>query len=83
MKHYNASEQEAKKNFEEISEDAWKVMNEECLGPKTMSREVVTRFFNLGRVVHAFYEHGIDGFTDPRNVIEAYIVELLLDPIGV
>lgn len=80
MKHYNVSEQEAKKKFEEIAEDAWKDLNEECLEPTAMSREIVTCFFNLARIANVFYKHGTDGFTDPRKV-EAYIVALLLDPI--
>lgn len=80
MKHYNVSEQEAKKKFEEIAEDAWKDLNEECLEPTAMSREIVTCFFNLARIVNVFYKHGMDGFTDPRKVLEADIVALLLDP---
>ncbi|CAI9087771.1 OLC1v1021941C2 [Oldenlandia corymbosa var. corymbosa] len=81
MNQYNVSEEEAMAKFEEMVEDGWKDMNEECLKSNPMSRETLMSFFNLARMVHVFYGDGVDGFTNPHQVTEPYIRAVLVDPI--
>ncbi|XP_027162920.1 viridiflorene synthase-like [Coffea eugenioides] len=82
MKHYNVSELEAKKKFADIAEDAWKDINEEFLKlSTTIPTEILERFLNLARIVNVFYKQGVDGFTNPHNVVEPHIIDLLRDPI--
>ena len=86
MKEYDVMENDAKAKFLEMAEKAWKDMNKESLnlnvgiGPM-IPRQIVKIFLNLGRVVNVLYKDGLDGFTDPRQVIEPYITAVLVDPI--
>ncbi|CAI9102855.1 OLC1v1001209C1 [Oldenlandia corymbosa var. corymbosa] len=83
MNHYGVMEHEAMAKFEDIVENAWKDVNGECLklDSNIIKSETLTRFLNLARIVHVFYEHRVDGFTNARQVLEQHIVALLVDPI--
>ena len=78
MKDYNVSEEEAARKFREMWEDTWKVMNEECLRPTPIPRDVLKMLLNITRVSETIYKHGIDGFTQP-HAIEDHIRAMLVD----
>ncbi|XP_027155050.1 vetispiradiene synthase 2-like [Coffea eugenioides] len=82
MKDYNVSEEEAMKKLEEMYEDTWKIMNEECLRPTTIPREILKVILNLARTCEVVYKHRGDGFTDQRR-IEAHIKATIMDSISV
>ena len=78
MKDYNVSEEEAAKKIREMCEDIWKVMNEECLRPTPIPRDVLKMLLNITRVSETVYKHRIDGFTQP-HAIEDHIRAMLVD----
>ncbi|XP_027182158.1 viridiflorene synthase-like [Coffea eugenioides] len=78
MKDYNVSEEEAARKFREMWEDTWKVMNEECLRPTPIPRDVLKMLLNITRVSETVYKHRIDGFTQP-HAIEDHIRAMLVD----
>ncbi|CDP18842.1 unnamed protein product [Coffea canephora] len=82
MKDYNVSEEEAMEKFEEMCEDTWKVMNEECLRSTTIPREILKVILNLARTCEVVYKHRGDGFTDQRR-IEAHINAMLMDSVSI
>ncbi|XP_027182188.1 viridiflorene synthase-like [Coffea eugenioides] len=82
MKDYNVSEEEAMKKFEEMCEDAWKVMNEECLRPTTIPREIFKVMLNLARICEVVYDQREDKFTCP-SYLEGYVKAMFIDSISV
>nr|ANO43018.1 terpene synthase 11 [Tripterygium wilfordii] len=79
MKEHGVSKEEAIEIFQEMIENAWKDINEECMKPTTMSREILLRIFNLIRVMDVMYKHE-DLFTNPAGMKE-YIKSLFIEPI--
>ncbi|XP_071918653.1 viridiflorene synthase-like [Coffea arabica] len=78
MKDHNISEEEAAKKFREMIENAWKVMNEECLRPTPIPRDGLKMLLNIARVGETVYKHRIDGFTEP-HIIKDHIRAMLVD----
>ncbi|KAL4273437.1 hypothetical protein GQ457_13G000890 [Hibiscus cannabinus] len=67
MKQHNLSEERTLKDFEKLLEDAWKDVNEECMRPTAIPRDLLIRPLNFARASYLFYKHG-DGFTNPEYV---------------
>ncbi|KAE8704279.1 putative terpene synthase 6 [Hibiscus syriacus] len=67
MKQHNLSEQLTLKAFEKLLEDAWKDVNEECMRPTCIPRDLLLRHLNFARASYLFYKHG-DGYTHPEYV---------------
>ncbi|KAE8680309.1 putative Terpene synthase 21 [Hibiscus syriacus] len=81
MKQHNLSEKLTLKAFEKLLEDAWKDINEECMTPTVVPRDLLLRHLNFARPSYMFYKHG-DGYTDPKYVKD-YIRTLFVDPIPI
>ena len=81
MKQHNLSEKAAVKDLEKMLEDAWKDMNEECMRPTAVPRDLLLRLLNFARVTYFFYKHG-DGYTHPEYVKDD-IRALFVDPIPI
>ncbi|KAE8704278.1 putative Terpene synthase 21 [Hibiscus syriacus] len=81
MKQHNLSEQLTLKAFEKLLEDAWKDVNEECMRPTCIPRDLLLRHLNFARASYLFYKHG-DGYTHPEYVKDD-IRALFVDPIPI
>ncbi|KAL4273730.1 hypothetical protein GQ457_13G000900 [Hibiscus cannabinus] len=81
MKQHNLSEEFTLKDFEKMLEDAWKDVNEECMRPTTVPRDLLLRHLNFARITYMFYKHG-DGYTHPEYVKDD-IFALFVDPIPI
>ncbi|CDP07835.1 unnamed protein product [Coffea canephora] len=82
MKDYNVSEEVAAKKIREMCEDIWKVMNEECLRPTPIPRDILKMLLNIARVGETINKHRIDGFTQP-HAIEEFVRAMLVDFMSV
>ncbi|OMP06865.1 hypothetical protein COLO4_07836 [Corchorus olitorius] len=81
MKEHNLSDKETLEKFEKKLEDAWKDINEECMRPTTIDRDILMRPLNIARVSYLFYKHG-DGYTHP-TCIKDDIHALFIDPVPI
>ncbi|GMJ10480.1 terpene synthase 21 [Hibiscus trionum] len=81
MKQHNLSEELTLKEFEKLLEDAWKDVNEECMRPTVVPRDLLLRQLNFARPSYFFYKHG-DGYTHPEFVKDE-ICALFVDPIPI
>ncbi|XP_057772198.1 germacrene A synthase-like [Salvia miltiorrhiza] len=84
MRENGVTKEEAIAKFWEMSRNAWKECNEECLRPSCYkSRDILTRILNCGRLVDVTYKNNEDGYTNPEKVLKPHIVGLLVDPFEV
>ncbi|XP_057772197.1 germacrene A synthase-like [Salvia miltiorrhiza] len=84
MKENGVTKEEAIAKFWEMSRNAWKECNEECLRPSCYkSRDTLTRILNFGRVVEVSYKNNEDGYTNPEKVLKPHIVGLLVNQFEV
>ncbi|KAL4360581.1 hypothetical protein GQ457_04G005450 [Hibiscus cannabinus] len=81
MKQHDVSENATLKDFEKMLEDAWKDVNEECMRPTVVPRDLLIRHLNYARVTYLFYKHG-DGYTHP-DYLKHDIYTLFVDPIPI
>ncbi|XVF26423.1 hypothetical protein REPUB_Repub14bG0015200 [Reevesia pubescens] len=81
MKQHTLSEKDAFKDFEKKLEDAWKDMNEECMRPTAVPRDLLSRLLNLTRATYMFYNRG-DGYTHPEYVKDD-IRAMFVDPVTI
>ncbi|XVF26425.1 hypothetical protein REPUB_Repub14bG0015400 [Reevesia pubescens] len=81
MKQNTLSEKDALKDFEKKLEDAWKDVNEECMRPTAVPRDMLSRLLNLARASYMFYNRG-DGYTHPEYVKDD-IRAMFVDPITI
>ncbi|KAK8605752.1 hypothetical protein V6N13_102524 [Hibiscus sabdariffa] len=81
MKEHGVSEKNTLEDFEKMLEDAWKDVNEECMRPTVVPRDLLIRHLNYARVTYLFYKHG-DGYTHP-DYSKHDIYALFIDPIPI
>ncbi|KAL4273924.1 hypothetical protein GQ457_13G000940 [Hibiscus cannabinus] len=79
VKQHSLSEELTLRDFQKLLEDAWKDVNEECMRPTTVPRDLLLRHLNLARASYFFYKHG-DGYTHPKYVKDDIRV-LFVDPM--
>ncbi|KAL4272862.1 hypothetical protein GQ457_13G000910 [Hibiscus cannabinus] len=80
MKQHKLSEELTLKYFAKLLEDAWKDVNEECMRPTTVHRDLLIRPLNFARASYLCYKHG-DGYTHPEYLKDD-IFTLFVDPIS-
>ncbi|KAK9005287.1 hypothetical protein V6N11_042730 [Hibiscus sabdariffa] len=79
MKQHSLSEKATLEDFEKMLEDAWKDVNEECMRPTTVPRDMLLRHLNFARPTYLCYKHG-DGYTNPEYMKDD-IRALFVDPM--
>ncbi|KAK9026056.1 hypothetical protein V6N11_038904 [Hibiscus sabdariffa] len=79
MKQHNLLEERMLKDFEKLLEDAWKDINEECMRPTAIPRDMFIRPFNFARISYLCYKHG-NGYTHPEYLKDD-IRALFVDPM--
>ena len=82
MKQQNLSEKDALLDLQKKLEDEWKVINEECMRPTAIPRDLLLPPLNVARVSYLFYKHG-DGYTNPDPYMKDDIGALFIDPIPI
>ncbi|KAK6231026.1 hypothetical protein QUC31_002544 [Theobroma cacao] len=82
MKQHNLSEKDALHDLKKKLEDGWKDINEECMRPTAIPRDLLLRILNFARVTYLFYKHG-DGYTDPDPYMKDDIRALFVDPVRI
>ncbi|CAN1252673.1 (-)-germacrene D synthase [Linum perenne] len=83
MKQYNASQKQAVDALSQFIQHDWRDINEECLKtPDFVSREVVSMFLGLARVVEVIYKE-FDGYTVSNTDTRDMMTALLVTPIVV
>nr|AYJ71561.1 bisabolol synthase [Eremanthus erythropappus] len=78
-----ATEEEACELFSKQIEDAWKVINRECLRPMDVPFLLVMPAINLARICDALYSKGNDGFNHAGEEVINYIKSLVVHPLVV
>ncbi|CAI9785744.1 unnamed protein product [Fraxinus pennsylvanica] len=79
-KEHGASKQEALDKFLEISENAWRDMNEELLRTD-VPREILERILNIARITDLSYLNNIDGYTSPEQSMKRQMFITVVDPL--
>ncbi|KAK9005288.1 hypothetical protein V6N11_042731 [Hibiscus sabdariffa] len=75
MKQHNLSEELTLKYFEKLLEDAWKDVNEECMRPTAVPRDLIIRPLNFARASYLFYKHVNEG-------VLCKVYQQVYDPLG-
>ncbi|PHT31582.1 5-epiaristolochene synthase [Capsicum baccatum] len=63
--------------------NTWKDVNEGTLKPAPATMEILTRIFNLARIIDVTYKHNQDDYTHPEKVLKPHIIALLVDSIEI
>ncbi|KAJ8573697.1 hypothetical protein K7X08_010208 [Anisodus acutangulus] len=83
MRDYGVSTEEAMEKFQEMTEIAWKDVNEVILRPTHVSTKILTHILNLARIIDVTYKHNQDGYTHPEKVLKPHIIALLVDSVEI
>ncbi|KAL2466452.1 Alpha-humulene/(-)-(E)-beta-caryophyllene synthase [Abeliophyllum distichum] len=81
MKENGVTKEVAVDKFFEMTTNAWKDINEECLRPSSSPREILMRILNLERIIDVTYKGNEDGYTQPQKVLKPHVIALFIDPI--
>ncbi|XVF41099.1 hypothetical protein PTKIN_Ptkin01aG0253100 [Pterospermum kingtungense] len=82
MKQFGLPEDVVIKEFQRKIENGWKVINEECLRPRTISAQLVAAVLNMVRLTDATYRYD-DGYTNSEKNLKDIIIELFIDEITI
>lgn len=80
VKQYGGTEQEVYQEFQKRIINAWKDMNEECLKPTHVPRNLLTRVVNFARVIDLLYKDQ-DEYTHVGKLMKDLITWMLIDPV--
>uniref|UniRef100_A0A1D1ZD67 (-)-germacrene D synthase n=1 Tax=Anthurium amnicola TaxID=1678845 RepID=A0A1D1ZD67_9ARAE len=80
VKEYGVSNEKACQRLKDMINDAWKVMNEECLRPTIIPLQLLMSSFNLSRVMETYYKYS-DGYTESSSATKDLISLLLMECI--
>ncbi|WOK96261.1 (S)-beta-bisabolene synthase-like [Canna indica] len=80
MKEHGTSTEVACEKLQVLVEDAWKVINKECLDPTTFLIPLLEISLNFTRIVENTYKY-IDAYTDPTTSMRECINLLLVQPV--
>ncbi|PIN00714.1 Germacrene-A synthase [Handroanthus impetiginosus] len=83
MKEFGVTKDEAVNKFSEIATNAWKDMNEECLSPSSISRDVLMIILNFACILDVAYKNNEDSYTRPEKVLKPHIIALVVDPVKI
>ncbi|GMJ06428.1 terpene synthase 18, sesterterpene synthase 1 [Hibiscus trionum] len=81
MTQYGATRHEATEAFKDMIEAAFKELNQGCLRPTPIPREIVNRVVNYRRLCTTFYMDEIDGYSIPEICIKDVVTKMLIHPI--
>ncbi|CAL9127266.1 unnamed protein product [Musa textilis] len=82
MKEYGTNVQVACKKLQDLVEDAWKDINEECLNPIVFPIAFLERDVNFSRMMEKIYKQ-VDGYTNSSSKMKYFISLLLVHPIPI
>ncbi|KAK1372170.1 (+)-delta-cadinene synthase [Heracleum sosnowskyi] len=80
MKQHGATKDEAYSELQKRVTNAWKDINQECLGPAQIPLSLLARIDNLTRAINILYD-GDDGYTHSSTRTKDLIVSVLVDPV--
>ncbi|KAK2639893.1 hypothetical protein Ddye_027688 [Dipteronia dyeriana] len=70
-KEYGLSIKEITEKFNQIIENAWKDINQQCLKPTPVLVDILLPIVNLARIMEVTYKDG-DGFTYPQYLKDIF-----------
>ncbi|CAL9772092.1 unnamed protein product [Musa acuminata subsp. burmannicoides] len=82
MKEYGTSIDDACKKLQEMVEDAWKDINQECLNPTTFLAPLLPTSLYFTRILENVYKY-IDAYTESNTTMRECISLLLLQPVPI
>ncbi|KAM7486312.1 hypothetical protein LguiA_002321 [Lonicera macranthoides] len=82
MKQHSVTKEEAYVEFNKRITNAWKDMNQECLGPTAMLMSLLERVLNLARVINLLYKDE-DGYTNAKTRVKNFITSLLIECVPI
>ncbi|XP_064941435.1 (S)-beta-bisabolene synthase-like [Musa acuminata AAA Group] len=82
MKEYGTSIDDACKKLQEMVEDAWKDINQECLNPTTFLAPLLQTSLYFTRILENVYKY-IDAYTESNTTMRECISLLLLQPVPI
>lgn len=80
MDQFGTSIEEATKVLRSHIEEAWKDINEELIGPRTVPMPLILRVINVTRTLYDIYQDDEDGYTIGKFIQEK-VAAILVDPI--
>jgi hypothetical protein len=80
VKQHNVTKELAVREIKKMIRDNYKIMMEEFLTIKSVSRPILVRCFNIVRLVNLYYEEG-DNFTNPNGKLKDLITSLFFHPL--
>nr|BBE32331.1 germacrene D synthase [Chengiopanax sciadophylloides] len=82
MKQYGVTKQETYAEFRKQITNAWKDMNQECQRSTAVEMPLLTRVFNLARVINLLYDEE-DGYTKSSTRTKDFITLVLIDAVRI
>lgn len=82
MKQFGLPENVVVKELARKIENEWKVINEECLRPRTLSVQLVIAVLNIVRLTNATYRYD-DCYTYSEKNLKDIITEMFIDEITI
>ncbi|KAM7486223.1 hypothetical protein LguiA_002232 [Lonicera macranthoides] len=82
MKQHSVTKEEAFVEFNRRITDAWKDMNQECLGPTAVPMALLERVLNLARVINLLYKDE-DWYTNAKTRVKNFITSLLIENVPI
>ncbi|CAE5959164.1 unnamed protein product [Arabidopsis arenosa] len=80
MKQYGVTKVLAVSEIKKMIRDDYKIVMEECLMTKCVSRPVLVRCLNMVRLIKLYYTEG-DGFTNPHGKLKDLISSMFFHPL--
>lgn len=82
MKQHGVPKEDVYAEFQKQIVNAWKDMNQECLRPTAVAMPLLTRVFNLARVINLLYDD-FDGYSNSKTRTKDFITSVLIDPVPI
>ncbi|KAK7262671.1 hypothetical protein RJT34_30246 [Clitoria ternatea] len=82
MKQFGKSREDGIHECQKRIKNAWKDINEECLGPTNVPMPFLTRVVNLSRFIDVFYKDE-DHYTHAGGIMKTNIEALVVDPVPI
>ncbi|KAM7489235.1 hypothetical protein LguiB_026719 [Lonicera macranthoides] len=81
-KQHNVTKEEAFVEFNRRITNAWKDMNQECLGPTAVPMVLLERVMNLARIINIMYKDE-DVYTNAKTRLKNFITSLLIENVPI